>query len=304
MHARGRRTDGPERSARLGDEERARARAGLVSLTVSLVLLAAKFEAWRRTGSTAVLSDALESIVNVLAALFAGVELRALDSGLAIIAAAGTVNALLGVYLVRTGRRFDSLTLVADGKHVLSDSVTSAGVVLGLFLVRLTGQTWLDPLAACLVALYLFRTGFHLVRAAAAGLLDEEDTELLGRLVAVLGPRIGGGIIRLHQLRAMKAGRYHHVDAHLVVPEFWSVERAHHVSDDLAAQVIAELGIEGELVFHTDPCRRAYCSACDLADCPVRREPFRSRVPLTVEEAVRPDEPHVAEIVAGPPVAP
>ena len=322
-------------------ESRARLRAGLLSLGVALALLGAKLEAYRLTGSAAVLSDALESIVNVVAAAFGigsilfagrpadrnhpyghgkieyfsaafeggliafaailivyeavqalvlGAELRALDLGLAIVLGAGLVNAALGLYLVRAGRRHDSLTLVADGKHVLSDWWTSAGIVVGLALVRWTGLTWLDPLVACLVALQLFRTGFHLVREAARGLLDEEDPELLARLVAALAPRIGAGIVHLHNLRARRAGRFHHVDAHLVVPEFWPVERAHQVSDALAADVIRTLGVEGELVFHTDPCRRAYCATCDLADCAVRAEPFRGRSALTIEEAVRPDE--------------
>jgi cation diffusion facilitator family transporter len=322
-------------------DARTRARAGLVSLCVSLLLLATKFEAYRRTGSSAVFSDALESIVNVVAALFGlwsivfagrpadrnhpyghgkieflsaafeggliafaaiaivveavralmlGPELHALDVGLAFVFAAGVVNALLGVFLVRTGRRHASLALIADGHHVLSDSWTSAGIVLGLLLVRLTGVLWLDPLIAGCVALVLFRTGLRLVRRAAAGLLDEEDTELLARLVAVLGPRVGGGIIRLHHLRVMRAGRFHHADAHVVMPEFWSVERAHAVSDELAADTIRALDIEGQLVFHIDPCRRAYCAQCDLSDCPVRVEPFHRRPPLTLEEAVLPDE--------------
>jgi cation diffusion facilitator family transporter len=332
------RFDSPRSSAH---DTRVCTRAGLISLVVSVVLLAAKFEAYRRTGSTAVLSDALESIVNVAAALFAigsiafagrpadrnhpyghgkveffaaafeggliafaailvvyqalqalitGVELRALEQGLVIVAGAGIVNAILGGYLVHTGRKYHSLTLVADGKHVFSDSVTSAGILLGLLCVRLTGLTWLDPLVACLVALVLFRTGFRLVRGAAGGLLDEEDPELLERFVSALSPRVGQGIIRLHQLRVMRAGRFHHVDAHLVVPEFWTVERAHTMSDELSESVIRELGIHGDLVFHTDPCRRAYCAQCDLDDCAVRVETFRERPPLTLEEAVQPDE--------------
>jgi cation diffusion facilitator family transporter len=331
----------PARSEPAASPDGVRLRASVLSLVVALGLLAAKSEAYRRTGSAAVLSDALESIVNVVAAAFGigsivfagrpadrnhpyghgkieyfsaafeggliafaaivilyeaarafvlGPELRALDVGLAIVLAAAVVNALLGLFLVRTGRRHDSLTLVADGKHVLSDWWTSAGILVGLFLVRLTGLEWLDPLVACLVALHLFWTGAHLVREAARGLLDEEDPELLRRLVAALGPRIGAGVIHLHHLRARRAGRFHHVDAHLVVPEFWPVERAHAVSDELAARVIRELGVEGELVFHTDPCRRAYCGECDVAECPVRVEAFAARPALTLDEAVRPDE--------------
>jgi cation diffusion facilitator family transporter len=201
------------------------------------------------------------------------------------------MNLLLGWYLIRTGRRHDSLALVADGRHVLADFYTSAGIVAGLLLVRFTGLAWLDPLVAAVVALNLLWTGFRLVRVAAGGLLDEEDPALLDRLLKVLGPHLGGGVIRVHHLRAIRAGRFHHVDAHLVVPEFWSVERAHELTEDLADRVVKELGVEGEMTLHTDPCHRAYCAICDLAGCPVRREDFRGRPPLTLDEAVRPDEP-------------
>jgi cation diffusion facilitator family transporter len=321
--------------------ERARLRAGLVSLAASIALLGVKYQAYRLTGSTAILSDALESIVNVLAAAFAvggvvfagrpadrnhpyghgkieflsagfegglisfaacvilyeagraavhGVELHRIDAGSAITLAAGGANLLLGWYLVRVGRRHDSLALVADGQHVLSDFWTSAGIVAGLVLIRLTGAWWIDPLVAGVVALSLLWTGFRLVRRAAAGLLDEEDTALLHRLIDVLGRAVGQGIIRVHHLRAIRAGRFHHVDAHLVVPEFWAVERAHDLAEDLSRRVIREVGIDGELVFHTDPCHRAYCAMCDLPECPVRRATFAGRPPLTVDEAVRPDE--------------
>jgi cation diffusion facilitator family transporter len=334
----------------VASDARIRLRAGLISLVVSLGILAAKYQAYRLTGSTAILSDALESIVNVVTAVFSlggiifagrpadrnhpyghgkieffsaafeggliafaavviiyevvqsfllGVEIRELEIGLLIIAVTGAVNLALGWFLIRTGRKHDSLTLVADGQHVLSDFWTSAGIVVGLLLVRATGLAWLDPLVAAVVAVNLMWTGFRLVRHAAGGLLDEEDTELLDRLLQVLRGYVGQGIIRIHHLRAIRAGRFHHVDAHLVVPEFWPVDRAHEVAEELSEKVIRDLGIEGELVFHTDPCHRAYCAMCDLADCPVRQHRFVSRPPLTLEEAVQPDMPRRA---AAPPV--
>ncbi|HAM59975.1 MAG: hypothetical protein A2X51_12010 [Candidatus Rokubacteria bacterium GWC2_70_24] len=329
------------------DDSRVRLRAGVVSLVVSVVLLGAKYEAYRLTGSTAILSDALESIVNVVAAIFAlgslffaahpadrnhpyghgkieffsaafeggliafaavvivyevvlglisGPQLRRLGTGVLIIVAASLANLALGLFLVRTGRRHQSLILVADGQHVLSDVWTSAGIVVGLLLVRLTGLAWLDPLVAAVVAVNLMWTGFRLVRHAAGGLLDEEDTELLSRLLEVLRSHVGQGVIRVHHLRAIRAGRFHHVDAHLVVPEFWTVDRGHELAESLAERVIAQLGVEGELVFHTDPCHRIYCAMCDLDACPVRHEPFQDRPPLTLDEAVLPDMPHPSVI--------
>jgi hypothetical protein len=81
------------------------------------------------------------------------------------------------------------------------------------------------------------------------------------------------------------------VDAHLVVPEFWTVERSHELAEDLGERVMKELAAEGEMTLHTDPCHRIYCRMCDLDDCPIRREPFTGRPPLTLEEAVQPDMP-------------
>src|SRR5262245_15286040 len=335
----------PQPEATVTEDSRVRVRTGVLSLVVAVVLLAAKYQAYLLTGSTAILSDALESIVNVVAAVFAlgglifagrpadrnhpyghgkieffsaafeggliafaavvivyqvvqslmrGADIRRLGAGLFIVLGAGLVNLILGWYLVRTGRKHNSLTLVADGQHVLSDFYTSAGIVVGLLLVHVTGLGWLDPLVALVVALNLMWTGTRLVRHAAGGLLDEEDTTLLNRLLEVLHGHVGQGVIRIHHLRAIRAGRFHHVDAHLVVPEFWSVDRAHELAEDLAEQVIKEVGVEGELSFHTDPCHHAYCEMCDLDDCPVRRQPFRGRRLITLEEAVQPDMPRPA----------
>ncbi len=319
----------------------ARLRAGVISVVVGTALLGMKYSAYLLTGSAAVLSDALESIVNVVAATFAlgslvfagrpadrdhpyghgkmeyfsavfeggliafaavaiawyavedllrGPRVGAVGLGALLTFAAGAANAGLGWYLVSTGRRVQSLVLIADGQHVLSDFWTSLGVVGGLVLVHLTGISWLDPAVALVLAANLARTGFSLVRHAAGGLLDEEDTVLLARLVAAFDTQRAYGIIRIHRLRAIRAGRFAHVDAHVIVPEHWTVEQAHDATDAFERRVIADCAIEGEIVFHTDPCRRRICPACDLADCPIRQSPFVARPPLTIDEACLTDE--------------
>lgn len=320
---------------------RSRLKAGMISLIVGGILLWVKFLAYQLTGSTAVLSDALESIVNVIAALFAlgslvfagrpadrnhpyghgkieyfsaafegGLitfaavlilyeagkgflqpqELRQLDLGLAITFGAGVANALLAGFLIRVGRRTQSLALVADGQHVLSDFWTSLGVIVGLLLVKLTGILWFDPAVAAIVGVNLGWTGLRLVRHAAGGLLDEEDTKLLGKLIKAFDAYRMPGIIRIHHLRAIRSGRFTHVDAHLVVPEFWSVERAHALMESFEERVMSACGVEGEIAFHIDPCHRTYCALCDVMDCPVRVAPFVARPPHTLDEAVRTDD--------------
>jgi cation diffusion facilitator family transporter len=322
-------------------EESVRLRAGLISLVIGVGLLATKYVAYLLTGSTAVLSDALESIVNVVAALFAlgslvfagkpadsdhpyghgkieyfsavfeggliafaavgiiwyavaelirGPEIAKIEIGLLLTAGAGIVNAGLGWFLVTTGRRVQSLILVADGEHVLSDFWTSLGVVVGLGLVKLTGIAWLDPAVALLLGVNLAVTGVRLVRRAAGGLLDEEDAGLIASLVSAFNEKREPGIIRMHRLRAIRAGRYAHVDAHLIVPEYWTVDAAHDALDAFEKRVIERCKIEGEIVFHTDPCRRALCPACDVAECPIRLSAFTRCPPLTAEEARMTDE--------------
>ncbi len=322
---------------------RVRLRAGLLSLVAGSLLLGVKFLAWNLTGSTAVLSDAMESIVNVVAAVFAlgaiafagrpadrnhpyghgkmefftavfegglvafaalmilyeggaallrGPEVRELDLGMALILGAGVANAALGWHLVRTGRRYHSPALVADGKHVLSDFWTSAGVAVGLVLVKVTGLVWIDPVMALVVGALLCVAGVRLVRDAAGGLLDEEDPALLAELATLFEARRVPGAIEIHEVRAIRHGPTTHVDAHVVVPEFWSVEQAHDTVEDLERSVLGAWARDGEILFHVDPCRRAYCARCPLEDCPIRLEPFTARIPVTPDSIV------------GPPLAP
>lgn len=323
-----------------GTSHRTRVRAGVVSLAVGALLLVVKFYAYQLTGSAAILSDAMESIVNVVAACFAlgalivaswpadrnhpyghgkvefvtaafeggliafaalliiaeaarslirGGEVQAIDYGIAITLAAGVANYALGWFLIRTGHRHLSLALIADGKHVQTDFWTSAGVVVGLLLVRITGVQWIDPVVAILVGLNLAWAGWRLVREAAGGLLDEEDPELLREIVDALNQHRVPGVIRVHFLRAIRSGNFRHVDAHLVVPEYWPVERAHDLADDLEARVTDAIAGEGEIAFHLDPCRRQFCRQCAVADCPIRVEPFESKPPFVFEEAIRPE---------------
>ena len=320
--------------------------AARISLAAGFVIFAAKIVAWQITGSAAVYSDALESIVNVVAGalllmsltvalrpadadhpyghgkaefLSAGVEgslilaaalliaiaalrdlilgarLSRLDLGLAIVAAAGAANAALGLYLVRTGRRTGSLALLADGKHVLTDVWTSAGVVVGIAAVWATGWSWLDPVVALGVALHIVREGVHLVRRAIAGLMDEAEPHHIGRLAAALEAARRPDWIDVHELRTWRSGRLRHVDLHLVVPRYRDADALHEIHAAVAAALHeAEQGA-AEVVVHFDPCRPHFCPTCAVAACPVREAPLHLRPPITAERATRrlspPEEP-------------
>jgi cation diffusion facilitator family transporter len=318
---------------------RVRVQAAVVSVVVGTIVLGFKYLAYQLTGSTAILSDALESIINVVAALFAlgglivagwpadrthpyghgkveyftaafeggmialaavliikesgeallfGHQVRQLDFGLLITVGTGAMNALLGWYLLQVGKRYRSVSLVADGTHVLSDFRTSLATAIGLALVRVTGRAWFDPAVAALIGLSLVWTGARLVRHAAGGLLDEEDTGLLGRVVEAINTNLVPGVIRFHSLRAIRAGRYTHVAGHLVVPEFWTVEEANDFATAFEHRVSRSLGVEGEIGFRVAPCHRQFCASCEVAPCPIRVQPFVSRSWIILDDAVRP----------------
>jgi cation diffusion facilitator family transporter len=322
-------------------EKQHRFHAGLISLSTSAFLLGLKFWGFYITSSEAVFSDAMESIVNVAAAMVAlfviiasakpadrehpyghgkfeffsaafegglisfaailiifeavdalinGVKLHDLDRGIFVILVAAVINLVLGLHLRYSSRRHKSSALAASATHILSDVVTSIGVFIGLILVRITGKQWIDPATAIGVAGYLGFTGGKVVYEAFSSLVDKEDRKLLLLLLKSFTDNWFPGIIRVHHTRIMRSGNYHHIDAHVVLPEFWTVERAHEETNLFEEKVIKDYPYEGEIHFHMDPCRRAYCRVCDFEFCPVRKELFVERKPATFEEFVSPTE--------------
>jgi cation diffusion facilitator family transporter len=319
-------------------EQRIRVRAILISIFAGAGILGLKWYAFTITGSPALQSDAMESIINVVAAIFAlgavlfagkpadrnhpyghgkieyfsaafegglislaavlilfealraliqGVEVQSLSTGLAINFGAGLLNGGLGLFLIREGKRTGSRALEADGHHVISDFVTSLGLGAGLLLVWLTGWKWLDPVLALGVGVLLGFTGFKLVRSAAMALLDEEDPIVVKRLVESVSASRPEDVIAMHELRTLRAGRYHHVDVHLVVPEFYTVRQAHELVETYSNQVIQSLNIEGEFHSHIDPCHQFFCGRCGVSPCPLRKQEFQGRHLISIEEATQ-----------------
>jgi cation diffusion facilitator family transporter len=279
--------------------------AGLAtgSLVVALAVLGLKLLAWRLTGSLALWSDALESVVNVAASLAALLAVRLADkpadrqhpyghhkaeyfsavlegvlviiaalsialaaweaiaaprmpalapAGIAVNALASVINAAWGWLLVRRGRVLGSPALVADGRHLFTDVVSSAGVLAGLGLALATGWAVLDPLLALAVAANILWSGWLLVRASVGGLMDEAvDPATMARLREVIAAAAGGAI-EAHDLRTRNAGRMTFIDFHLVVPGEQTVSEAHRICDRIEAAIRAEIG-EVVISIHVEP---------------------------------------------------
>ena len=319
-------------------ESRAALRAGLVSLLAGVAILGVKLAAWWLTGSTVLMADAAESVVNVIAAslvtfsvvvsarppdadhpyghgkaqtlsamiegsligvaalgiifeavrrLVVGPELERLSEGIAVSAVAGLANLALGLYLVQVARRARSEALRADGVHVLTDTVTTAGGIAALVGVQLTGWELLDPLVGLAVAANILWAGWRVVRRSLGGLLDEADFDLLVRLGDHLERVRVPSWCEIHQLRAWSAGDLHHVDLHLVVPRYLSVDTAHTTGDELQAAVVDLLEQRADVVVHVDPCRPQHCSGCAVPDCAVRSQPLVERARFDVDSLTR-----------------
>jgi cation diffusion facilitator family transporter len=262
-----------------------------LSLGVSVLMLVGKLAATVLTGSTAILSDAAESVIHLFATGFAGFslwyaatppdpdhpyghgkiayfasavegtliliaaviiagmavrdfiagpDLRQLDTGLFLLGGLTAVNLGLGWYLVRTGRRTNSLVLVSNGQHVLTDMWTSLGVIVGVGLVWATGVTWLDPAVGLLVAANILWTASRLLRRSVYGLMDEADPDAtLALLDELTEAKADGTIAEYHQVRHRRSGDQVWVEYHLMFPGDMSIREAHARSHEVEDRVDA-----------------------------------------------------------------
>jgi cation diffusion facilitator family transporter len=274
-----------------------------LSLLFGFAMLAGKTAAWFLTHSSAIFSDAAESVIHVIAVGFAsfslrlsakpashqflygyeriaffsagfegamivvaaiailfesirewiaGIQLQSLGAGFALILVAGILNAGLGYYLIRIGRRTNSLILEADGKHVLTDSFTSFGVVAGLGLVMLTHWKPFDPMVAIVVAVNILWSGGRLVWRSAVGLLDYSDPETGRRIRQRLDAICTELDVQYHGVRFRTTGYRQIIEVHLLFPRLTSVSDAHALATTIEERLPAELGMPAEIITHLE----------------------------------------------------
>jgi cation diffusion facilitator family transporter len=276
-----------------------------LSIAAALLTIGLKSGAYLLTGSVGLLSDAAESLVNLVAAVVAlialhvaarpaddnhnfghgkaeyfsaGIEgmmifvaaafilftsfqrfmhpaaLESVGLGLLISTAATAVNGAVGILLLRAGAAHRSVTLTADGKHLLTDVWTSVGVVVGVLLVALTGWQRLDPIVAAIVGINILVTGFRLVSQSVTSLLDAAmPAEDLARVTAVLD-RMRSADLDFDNLRTRESGRHRFVSLTVLVPADWTVERGHALADDVEVAISLDLP-DTDVQTHLEPQR-------------------------------------------------
>jgi len=311
---------------------------------ISVLLLAVKFLAYYLTHSVAILTDAMESIVNVAAGfiglyslyisakprdinhpyghgkaefLSAAVEgtlilsagaiiiykavqhliypgpINSIDKGMILVGITGLVNLCVGFLGFRYGKRNQSLALVASGRHLISDSYSTFGIVAGLLLISFTKLVWIDGVIAVFFGGIIIYTGYRIVRRSIAGIMDEADEELLEKMVKAFNANRKENWVDVHNLRVIKYGSILHVDCHLTVPWYLNVNEAHAEIEALGSIIKKEFGESIELFVHSDGCLYVQCPICLKSDCPVRHHPFEKKIEWSLENILSDKKHHL-----------
>jgi len=218
-----------------------------------------------------ILIAAIVIIYEAISDIIIGSVLKSLNTGALVIAAAGIINLVLGTYLIRTGKKTKSLTLIADGKHVLTDSVTSIGVVIGIILVMITDFVILDPIMAILIALNILYTGYRLIRESIGGLMMETDPVKIEKISRILSVNRKDHWIDVHELRYWQSGDTIFIDFHLILPYFFTIEQSHKDEKDIDEKLMSEFK-NSQIKIHLDYCVPELCKFCSYDKCKVRKE--------------------------------
>ncbi|MFN8152955.1 MAG: cation diffusion facilitator family transporter [Bacteroidia bacterium] len=301
-------------------------------LLCSFFIMGVKFAAWRYSHSQAILSDALESLINIATSFFTlysliyasklrdsdhpyghgkieylavGFEgalifgtgiyiiynsvihlihpepLEQVDVGLLLTSFSAFAMWFIGRFLKKKGRLLNSLPLQADGAHFNADAITSIGLIIGLAVYNITGWLWVDPALAILLALHIMFSGYKLLREAIDHLLDKADVESIQKITTALQQYRHRSWIDIHNLRLQKFGHYMHVDCHLTLPFYYTLEEVHHEIKLLENELNRDFHNHVELFVHTDPCLPVQCRLCSLKECMFRKEPFIRTVEWT-----------------------
>lgn len=292
-------------------------------------LFIGKLIAWHLTNSDAVFSDAMESIVNIIAGfmglyslylaakpkdidhpyghgkvefvtsgiegaliIFAGVIIlvqavdsllhgnipQKLDWGMLIIAVTAVINYLMGYISVKKGIQENSLVLQSSGKHLQSDTLTTLGVVISLILVYLTKIYWIDAAVALIFGGYIMFVGYKIIRKALSGIMDEADQELLSKMAKILNENRKREWIDIHNTRIQQHGSGLHIDAHLTLPWYFELRKAHEEMEETYKLISENSSRAIEFNFHLDDCKPFSCEICQLSECQVRQRPFVKKI--------------------------
>lgn len=307
-------------------------------LIAGILLMVVKFFTWIITNSNAVLSDALESIVNIVAGSFALYSLmlssrprdknhpyghgkieyissslegffiglaglsivsksvynlvvpedvEQVDLGIYLTVFTGGVNYLMGWFLLRTGKRKNSIVLKSEGKHLQSDGYTSLALILGLVVVYFTNSPYWDSIIALVFGIYILFTSYSIMKESLGGIMDEIDPEVLNLVLKTMNEHRPAEWIDLHNFRMIRFGQRLHIDCHVTLPAFFDLPQAHDEGKKIEDLWLREISDNMECFIHLDPCTPNSCPVCEVKNCPIRSQAFVTKLEWTSDLALK-----------------
>lgn len=308
---------------------------------ISLLILGGKFIAFYITNSVGILTDAMESIVNIVAGvislfslrwaakpkdkehpfghgkielisasiegilialaggliiyegiqrLFSPASIGKLDIGIIVVAAAGLINYFMGWFSIKTGKKYNSIALIAGGKHLQSDTYSTIGLVIGLLLLYYTGIGWIDSALALIFGSIIILSGISILKKTVAGLLDKADNKTLGDMAKSINKHRRPDWIDIHNTKIIKYGSYLYIDCDLTLPFYYNLTEGHQACESLRKTLITDFSPKIQISIHSDPCRMAHCKHCEIAGCHFRKSPFLELEKITLSNMTQNDE--------------
>lgn len=252
-------------------------------------------------GKVEFLSAALEGVMIAFAGIWIIFEainhiinpqqIKELDLGILLIVIAALVNFIVGFIAVKKGKKNNSIALIASGKHLISDTLTTVGIIIGLVIMLFTKLMWIDSAVALVFGAIIIVTGFQIIRKSVSGIMDEADEDLLKQLVDWINKNRSENWIDLHNLRIIKYGSILHIDCHITLPWYFTVREAHHEIDLIEKMVQQKFGKSVEFFIHSDDCQPTSCKVCTKQQCDKRLNPNEKTIEWTIEN-IRTDEKH------------
>lgn len=308
-------------------------------LSIGILLMLGKFIAYLITHSNAILTDALESIINVVAGCFglyslllaskpkdedhpyghgkiefisasiegiliilAGIAIigkstfnlyypsaiHKIDVGIWIIGISGVINFIIGQIAEIKGKKSDSITLIASGKHLKSDAYTTVGILIGLVLIYFTKIIRIDNIVAIACGIWIIYSGYKILKESVGGIMDEADFTLLEKITANLEKYRKPNWIDIHNLRTIKYGDKLHIDCHVTLPFYFSVKEGHNEIDEMEQLIDQVFEKKVEIFIHVDPCNPDFsCSVCLQSACNERKIPFDKKIIWNLENTMQ-----------------
>lgn len=310
-------------------------------VSVSILLLCGKFLAFYITNSVGILTDAMESIVNVVAGfislyslrwaakpkdkehpfghgkmelvsasiegllitlaggmiiyegikrLFSPTGIEKLDIGIIVVAVAGLLNYGMGWYSIRMGKKYNSMALIAGGKHLQSDTYSSIGLVIGLLLLYYTRIAWIDSALALVFGFIIIVTGISILKKTMANLLDKADNEILNNMAKTINEHRETDWIDIHNTKIIKYGSYMYIDCDLTLPWYYNITESHKACDNLKSTLISGFSDKIQVSIHSDPCGMKHCEHCEIRNCTSRQQPFVRLEEISLSNLTESDE--------------